>query len=199
MTNKTFQHKYAVGDVVWVENCSEPVCIIKQLFNNPVELDYEVVKASRANNYTKDDTWYLYQDEILQYLYSKESAEHINDPINPNHYKTNSIECIEIAELFPYTLGNAIKYAWRAGLKDDLIQDLNKCLWYLNRAIDNGDDFVNEKVFGLARRKFNQIDSNEFKRYRHHYAILQYLILTDVEQAREYLIQAIQHLQDTPE
>lgn len=120
----------------------------------------------------------------------------LNDPINPNHYKTNSIECIEIAELFPYTLGNAIKYAWRAGLKDDLIQDLNKCLWYLNRAIDNGDDFVDEKVFGLAKRKFNQVNSKEFKRYRHHYAILHCLILTDVEQAKEYLIQAIQSLQE---
>lgn len=123
----------------------------------------------------------------------------MNDPINPNHYKTNSIECIEIAELFPYTLGNAIKYAWRAGLKDNLIQDLNKCLWYVNRAIQNGDDFVSKKVSGLAKRKFNQVDLSEFKRYRHHYAILHSLTLTDVEQAKEYLIQSIQHLPDTPE
>lgn len=120
----------------------------------------------------------------------------LNDPINPNHYKTNSIECIEIAELFPYTVGNAIKYAWRAGLKDDLIQDLNKCLWYLNRAIDNGDDFVDEKSYGLAKRKFNQVDLKEFKRYRHHYNILFCLVRTDVEQAKEYLIQAIQSLQE---
>lgn len=123
----------------------------------------------------------------------------MNDPINPNHYKTNNVECIEIAELFPYTLGNAIKYAWRAGLKDNLIQDLNKCLWYVNRALDNGDDFVDEKFFRLARRKFSQVDLSEFKRYRHHYAILHSLTLTDVEQAKDYLTQTIQALQDTPE
>lgn len=61
-----------------------------------------------------------------------------NDPINPNHYKTQSgVECIEVASLFPYSLGNAIKYAWRAGRKDNLKQDLEKCEWYLNRAIVN--------------------------------------------------------------
>ena len=33
----------------------------------------------------------------------------MTDAINPNHYKTESgLECIEIAELFPYTQGNAI-------------------------------------------------------------------------------------------
>lgn len=63
-----------------------------------------------------------------------------NDPINPNHYKTQSgVQAIDIAELFPYALGNAIKYAWRAGKKDNLKQDLEKCEWYLNRAMANGE------------------------------------------------------------
>lgn len=77
-----------------------------------------------------------------------------NDLINPNHYKTQSgVSCIDIAELFPYSLGNAIKYAWRAGKKGGtandlngreyfLKQDLGKCEWYLNRAIENGEDSV---------------------------------------------------------
>ena len=63
-----------------------------------------------------------------------------NDPINPNHYKTQSgVECIMVAELFPYSLGNAIKYIWRAGSKDDLEQDLKKCAWYLLHAMTNGE------------------------------------------------------------
>lgn len=64
-----------------------------------------------------------------------------NDPINPSHYMTDgsSIECIDITEGFPFCLGNAIKYAWRAGQKDNLFQDLEKCQWYLNRALANGD------------------------------------------------------------
>lgn len=120
----------------------------------------------------------------------------MNDPINPNHYKTSSVECIEIAELFPYTLGNAIKYAWRAGLKDNLIQDLNKCLWYLNRALDNGDDFVDKKVSGLSIRRLKQLKRSDFTRYPRHWAILQCLGLADLEQAKEYLEETIQRLQE---
>lgn len=80
-----------------------------------------------------------------------------NDPINPNHYKTNSgVECIDVAELFPYALGNAIKYAWRAGKKDNLKQDLEKCEWYLNRALANGEDslFMGYHSSVLKARRF---------------------------------------------
>lgn len=67
----------------------------------------------------------------------------MNNPINPNHYKTPSgVSCIDIAELFPYSLGNAIKYAWRAGKKGGTANDLGKCEWYLNRAIENGEDYL---------------------------------------------------------
>ena len=40
--------------------------------------------------------------------------------INPNHYKSHpsGIECIQITEHFNFCLGNAIKYIWRAGLKN---------------------------------------------------------------------------------
>lgn len=76
-----------------------------------------------------------------------------NDPINPNHYKTDSgVQAIDIAELFPYSLGNAIKYAWRAGKKDNLKQDLEKCEWYLNRALANGE-IIFLKPFTQATHK----------------------------------------------
>ena len=85
-----------------------------------------------------------------------------NDPINPIHYKTQSgVECIDVAELFPYSLGNAIKYAWRAGKKDNLKQDLEKCEWYLNRAMANGEDslFMSYHSSVLkARRLFDKLN-----------------------------------------
>lgn len=31
---------------------------------------------------------------------------------------------------------NAFKYNWRAGKKDNVIQDLKKAGWYLNKAIE---------------------------------------------------------------
>lgn len=61
-----------------------------------------------------------------------------HDPINnPKHYTSHpsGAECIEIAEWFPFNLGNAIKYIWRAGIKGDRIEDLRKARWYVDREI----------------------------------------------------------------
>lgn len=68
------------------------------------------------------------------------SLKETNDPINPNHYKTKSgVECADVADLFPYALGNAIKYIWRAGRKGKLSEDLEKCEWYINRSKAKGE------------------------------------------------------------
>ena len=59
---------------------------------------------------------------------------------HPEHYNQHpsGVECIEIVEHFDFVIGNIIKYAWRAGLKPGVsrIEDLQKCLWYAQRAID---------------------------------------------------------------
>ena len=59
------------------------------------------------------------------------------DPIDPPHYQAHhsGIECIEITEHFNFCRGNAIKYIWRAGLKGDAVQDLEKARWYIDREI----------------------------------------------------------------
>jgi hypothetical protein len=58
---------------------------------------------------------------------------------HPPHYNRHpsGVECVEIAEGFGFNLGNAIKYIWRAGLKDgtDVAEDLAKARWYLDREI----------------------------------------------------------------
>lgn len=64
-----------------------------------------------------------------------------NDNVNhPNHYTQGGIECIDALEAAltseefrGYCKGNAMKYCWRMGLKDDKIQDAKKAIWYLNR------------------------------------------------------------------
>lgn len=60
---------------------------------------------------------------------------------HPEHYNSHpsGIECIEIARHYPFNVGNAIKYLWRAGLKKDMsmddvekeIEDLEKAIWYI--------------------------------------------------------------------
>ena len=61
----------------------------------------------------------------------------MSDAINPNHYRTHpsGIEAIQITEHMNFCLGNAMKYIWRAGLKGDAIEDLQKAAWYLEREI----------------------------------------------------------------
>lgn len=60
------------------------------------------------------------------------------DPVNhPAHYTAHpsGIECIEVVEEFNFCVGNAVKYLWRAGLKGDAIEDLQKARWYIDREI----------------------------------------------------------------
>ena len=35
-----------------------------------------------------------------------------------------------------FNLGNAIKYIWRADLKEHAIEDLRKAMWYIHREIN---------------------------------------------------------------
>ncbi len=59
------------------------------------------------------------------------------DPVNkPVHYNSHpsGIECIQVTEHMSFCLGNAIKYVWRADLKNG-IEDLEKARWYIDREI----------------------------------------------------------------
>ena len=60
------------------------------------------------------------------------------DALNPSHYKSHpsGIECIEITKHMGFLDGNAFKYLWRAGLKDDKVQDLKKAIWYIEKLIE---------------------------------------------------------------
>lgn len=61
------------------------------------------------------------------------------DPVNhPSYYTSHpsGVECISIAEHFNFNIGNAIKYLWRAGLKGNELEDLQKARWYLDREIE---------------------------------------------------------------
>lgn len=62
------------------------------------------------------------------------------DPVaKARHYNVHpsGVECITIVEHFDFVIGNIIKYAWRAGLKDPKkrLEDLRKCLYYASRAV----------------------------------------------------------------
>jgi hypothetical protein len=61
-----------------------------------------------------------------------------NDPVNhPSHYTghPSGIECIQITEHMDFCVGNAVKYLWRAGLKHNAVEDLEKAKWYIDRKL----------------------------------------------------------------
>ena len=56
---------------------------------------------------------------------------------HPSHYNQGKIEVIDFIEdqALGFRLGNVVKYICRAPHKEDLINDLRKARWYLDRAI----------------------------------------------------------------
>lgn len=68
------------------------------------------------------------------------------DPVNrPSHYTSDpsGVECIQITRHRNFNIGNAFKYLWRNGLKDDAalsarqkqVQDLRKSVYYIEDEI----------------------------------------------------------------
>lgn len=72
---------------------------------------------------------------------AKDTALEITvDQVNhPAHYTAHpsGIEAIQITRHMNFNLGNAIKYIWRAGIKNEgkHIEDLKKAIFYINDEI----------------------------------------------------------------
>ena len=69
----------------------------------------------------------------------------MNDMVNhPSHYTSHpsGIEAIEVTRHMNFNLGNAMKYLWRAGIKDDKkhIEDLKKAIFYIHDEIARIED-----------------------------------------------------------
>lgn len=64
----------------------------------------------------------------------QEKEEQVN---HPKHYNSHpsGVECIDVIEHFTFNTGSAIKYLWRAGLKNGnpTVQEYDKAIWYLTR------------------------------------------------------------------
>jgi hypothetical protein len=76
------------------------------------------------------------QQNILRGLHEKG-----NDMVNhPKHYTSDpsGVECIDITRHRNFNIGNAFKYLWRAGLKDDkkTVEDLKKAIFYISDEIN---------------------------------------------------------------
>ena len=115
--------------------------------------------------------WYDSYGEPMRPLYiindHDDKIAHVDmDMVNhPKHYTEHpsGIECIDIVRNMPFSLGAAVKYAWRAGYKDDLSQDLNKCIWYINDCINHDISYQLTTAEKTGVETWIQHESNTYR------------------------------------
>lgn len=120
----------------------------------------EVVVVSRVDSkgrayFTLGDSEYLVGGPYLPGVPGDFFAEVVDSPVNesdhgdpvdhPAHYTSDpsGVECIQITRHRNFNVGNAIKYLWRNGLKDEpgtpakvkQVEDLRKAIWYIEDEI----------------------------------------------------------------
>lgn len=93
----------------------------------------------------EEDKKQMFKDSMNNYIPQVEvDSEGQEDNVNhPKHYEGN-IECIDAMQevlskngTISFCIGNAFKYIWRCKKKHSTpIEDLKKCRWYINKALD---------------------------------------------------------------
>ena len=97
--------------------------------------------ATRILNAQKNNVEAMTKVEVIKKPVVRKAklSSSSHDPVNhPKHYTEHpsGIECIQITEHMGFNLGNAMKYIWRADLKHNAVEDLQKAVWYINREIE---------------------------------------------------------------
>lgn len=91
-----------------------------------------VATAGDAIQALKDIAWGVKTSEDFEIVedFKPDAVNH------PSHYTQHpsGVECIQITEHMSFTMGNAMKYLWRADLKNG-VEDLKKAIWYIQREI----------------------------------------------------------------
>ena len=72
------------------------------------------------------------------------AAGTVPDMVNhPPHYASGAVECIDAIHaaigddgLIAYCRGAAMKYLWRMDKKGNAVQDLEKAVWYITKAVE---------------------------------------------------------------
>ncbi len=97
------------------------------------------MKAYMITQNDIDIFWEEFQKDQNAQPKHLEQTTLVPDVVNhPPHYTSHpsGIEAIQITEHMSFLMGNAMKYLWRADLKNG-IEDLQKAVFYINREIAN--------------------------------------------------------------
>lgn len=120
---------FAIGDKV--------ICVTDRYKDFTKGKEYEILNDDSRNISVLNDYGVSINFFSLHNTFKlKEEKDSVN---HPSHYggENNPLEVINIIEHYDlnFNLGNVIKYCLRAGKKDELIQELKKAQWYINREI----------------------------------------------------------------
>lgn len=83
----------------------------------------------------------------------KEQGSQVDHPRHYNEHPSG-VECIDVVEGLTFNMGNAIKYLWRAGLKESEPpgKDFDKAVWYVRREVALIKETGVVLLFALASR-----------------------------------------------
>ena len=131
------------------ENKAEVEMLTYRLDLNAV--DYSKDKIQTSNISSLDEVVIAREKKLIQLKQDIHTTEALNidykeldikedkkEMVNhPSHYNMGKYEAIDVIEDWNlgFNLGNTVKYISRAGHKDNILQDLKKALWYLDREI----------------------------------------------------------------
>lgn len=104
--------------------------------------------------------------------------ENYQNAINPSHYNSGDISCMDaivaaygIEEAKIWAKITAFKYLWRLGKKDDVFQEIGKAKWYLDKLVEL-ENKTKEELKEVKRteslltdEEFNRIISNNKDEY----------------------------------
>ena len=142
INRETREYSWFKGGFGWVDVTDD----ISQAwrFDSKWEVECAIDKLNAIDTYYEYKVT-EYSDEKVRNHDDDKSIESSGDAVNhPKHYQDPSgIECIDIVRHRNFDIGNAIKYLWRAGLKQDAdktpiekqIEDLRKAIWYIQDEI----------------------------------------------------------------
>ena len=99
-----------------------------EAINEAVEKNWNNIYDKRVKDFSR------FENKETKLMFEIEEKEMVN---HPSHYNMGKYEAIDVIEDWNlnFNLGNAVKYISRAGHKDDIVQDLKKSLWYIEREI----------------------------------------------------------------
>lgn len=98
-------------------------------------------------------------------LFAFEENEMVSHPTHyTDGFTCKDMECIDISRHLSFNCGNAFKYVWRAGKKEnnEIMQDLEKAMWYLKDIVVNK---TKRNSSYTAKCLFNLIIPEESDRY----------------------------------